>query len=217
MKKLLLFVLMAITAISFNACSKDGIDDSPIIEFKDPNFLEEILAGYNSNWIDINRDGQISEKEASLATTLTIGKIGANIRGMDEIDYFTALTVLYCTYCNLPSLDISKNTALTQLGCHGNKLTALDVSNNRALKELDCSYNQISSLDLSQNTALERLECDKNKLTVLDISKCKNLKFLACGDNQLKSLVVYKYYPNDLELCLNYITRNYGDIITYME
>ncbi len=162
---------MAITAISFNACSKDGIDDSPIIEFKDPNFLEEILAGYNSNWIDINRDGQISEKEASLATTLTIGKIEANIRGMDEIDYFTALTVLYCTYCNLPSLDISKNTALTQLGCHGNKLTALDVSNNRALKELDCNYNQISSLDLSQNTALERLGCGNNQLSSLDVSK----------------------------------------------
>ena len=191
MKKLLLFVLMAITAISFNACSKDGIDDSPIIEFKDPNFLEEILAGYNSNWIDINRDGQISEKEASLATTLTIGKIGANIRGMDEIDYFTALTVLYCTYCNLPSLDISKNTALTQLGCHGNKLTALDVSNNRALKELDCSYNQISSLDLSQNTALERLGCGNNQLSSLDVSKNTMLNELICSANDIEIMCVH--------------------------
>ena len=66
MKKLLLFVLMAITAISFNACSKDDngsetwVDDSPIIEFKDPNFLKEIIADYNNNCIDINRECQIS-------------------------------------------------------------------------------------------------------------------------------------------------------------
>ena len=47
MKKLFLFTLLAIVAISFNACSKDETwpDDSPIIEFKDSYFLEALVKG----------------------------------------------------------------------------------------------------------------------------------------------------------------------------
>ena len=122
-------------------------DESPIIQFKDPKFLEELLR----NDVDRNGDGQISEKEAMLVETLYIS---GDIRNLEEIKYFTALTGLYCDGNQLTTLDVSKNTALTDLSCYNNQLTTLDVSNNIALTYLDCNSNQLTSLDVSKNTAL---------------------------------------------------------------
>ena len=131
MKKILLLAL-PLMAMCFASCEKDKwTDDSPIIQFKDPRFLEALL-----EIADKNGDGQISEKEASIVTYMPLYAVNgrAEIRAMDELKYFTALEVLYCW---------------------GNQLTSLDVSNNTALTELDCSENQLTSLDVSNNTALQ--------------------------------------------------------------
>ena len=129
MKKPFLFALMVIATISLNSCSKDNsgepwTDDSPIIQFKDPLFLEALID--SDEEFDKNDDGQISEEEAVQVTYLFI--INSGIRNLDEIYYFTALSGLYCAENQLTSLDVSKNTALTFLGCSSNQLTALDVS-----------------------------------------------------------------------------------------
>ena len=114
MKKLFLFTLLAIAAISFNACSKDETwpDDSPIIEFKDSYFLEALVSTDNDDGskIDKNGDGKISEKEASVVRLLTLSDF--NIRCVDEISYFTALISLGCNNTQLTSLDVSRNTEL---------------------------------------------------------------------------------------------------------
>lgn len=85
MKKILLLALplMVMCAVS---CEKDKekeeevwTDDSPIIQFKDPRFLEAILINnYDNegNSIDKNSDGQISEKEASIVTYLQLIECG---------------------------------------------------------------------------------------------------------------------------------------------
>ena len=180
-------------------------DDSPIIQFKDPRFLSGALS-----YCDKNEDGQISEKEASVCTKLGV----ANVRNLEEIKYFTALTELYFYdneltsldlsnntaltklefgnttdyIASLLSLDLSKNIALTYLDCRGCQFASLDLSNNTALTELYCSSNQLTSLDLSNNTALTKLYCSSNQLTSLDLSNNTALTELDCSRNQLSSL-----------------------------
>ena len=185
-----------------------------IIEFKDPAFLKAIL----QEDADKNGDKKVSKAEAALVTSLDVstpiytdGPSHPQIRVMDEIKYFTALTELDCYRNQLTSLDLSNNTALAYLYCYENQLTSLDLSNNKALRylscqsndimsldlsnntaliDLDCYENQLTSLDLSNNTALIELSCSDNQLTSLDLSNNKALTYLSCGDNQLTSLDV---------------------------
>ena len=197
MKKILLFALpiMVMCAVS---CEKEKeevwTDDSPIIQFKDQNFLERLLNCptdyYLDDSIDRNADGQISQKEASVVKRLNVATSSDTnyIRYIDEIKYFTALTELNCDLNRITSLDLSNNTALTRLSCMDNQLTSLDVRNNTALTSLTCSYNQLTSLDVSNNTALEYLSCYENQLIYLDVRNNTALTSLRCGDNQLTSL-----------------------------
>ena len=240
MKKLFLFTLLAIVAISFNACSKDETwpDDSPIIEFKDSYFLEALVKGtddYDGSKIDKNGDGKISEKEASVVRGLRLSDF--KIRCIDEISYFTALETLYCDHNQLTSLDVSKNTELMGLNCDNNQLTSLDLSKNTKLDwlfcvnnqltsldlskntKLDCFYcnnNQLTSLDVSKNTELDTLHCNNNQLTSLDLSKNAELYSLNCSGNNLKSVIVQRNYNYRLISSLDAITREYGDIISYV-
>ena len=114
------------------------------------------------------------------------------LTSLKGIEYFEALTQLFCQRNYLTSLDLSKNTALTILDCSVNQLTSLDLSKNTALEDLDCNDNQLTSLDLSKNTALTILNCYINQLTSLDISKNTALEDLDCNDNQLTSLDLSK-------------------------
>lgn len=102
---------------------KRWTSDNPIIEFKDPKFLEALLSNYG---LDRNGDGQISKREAANVKYLHIDKYA--ITSMGEICYFTALKKLYCYNNQLTSLDLSKNSELTYLNCRYNQLTSLDIS-----------------------------------------------------------------------------------------
>ena len=178
MKKLLLFALIAITITAFNACSKDDnddnnseagssgnfVDDSSIIEFKDPLFLNAILEKGN---IDQNNDNQISIKEAENVTSLAI----YNIRNLDEICYFTALRSLSCSGDQLTSLDVSKLSELVNLECSNSQISSLDLKGNTKLVGLICQNNKLSSLDISKNQYLRTLECNNNELTALNLNK----------------------------------------------
>lgn len=159
-----------------------------IIQFKDPLFLQAILAVSGA---DDNDDGQISILEASSFNPLFgLSCEGDGIRVMDEIKYFTALTELSCGQNQLTSLNLSNNTALTDLHCVANDLTSLDLSNNTALEYLNCKSNDLTTLDVSKSTALTQLYCGDNQLTTLDVNNCADLTELSCKDNQLTSLDV---------------------------
>ena len=150
MKKILLFAL-PLMVMCFASCEKKWTDDSPIIQFKDPKFLEGLLSN-KSNKLDKNGDGQISEKEASVVTDVYVAS--DDIRNMDEIKYFTALTSLQCYSNQLTSLDVSKNTALRYLDCSYNQLTELDLSNNTYLLELYCTKNPLQKIILFQKNII---------------------------------------------------------------
>lgn len=124
--------------------------------FPDENFRKYLLEQ------DYGKDGVLTESEISGVDEMVFSfeKIGS----LKGIEFFTALTKLYCSGNKLTSLDVSKNTALTQLYCSDNKLTSLDVSKNTALTALECYKNQLTSLDVSKNTALSRLYCYSNQI-----------------------------------------------------
>ena len=148
--------------------------------FPDENF-RAIVAGTD---IDKDADGKLSEEEIAAVTELIVSQ--KNIASLKGIEFFTALTDLYCWFNQLTSLDVSKNTALQVLDSSFNQLTSLDVSKNTALKVLDLSSNQLKSLDVSKNTALEEMYCEFNQLASLDVSKNTALTVLSCFNNQIK-------------------------------
>jgi uncharacterized protein YjdB len=153
------------------------------IDIPDANFKAYLVQNF-----DTDGNGEISLSEAAAVTTITCGK--RSIASMEGIQYFTALTILWCYSNQLTSLDLSKNTALTYLFCDNNQLTSLDVSTNTALTFLGCLDNHFTKLDVSKNIALTELRCGNNELTSLDVSKNTLLQNLYCCGSQLTSLNV---------------------------
>jgi hypothetical protein len=70
--------------------------------------------------IDKDADGKLSEEEIAAVPVLDV--MEKNIASLKGIEFFTALTDLYCDGNQLTSLDVSKNTALQLLGCFGNQI-----------------------------------------------------------------------------------------------
>ena len=183
-------------------------DDSPIIQFSDPNFLSTLL----EEGVDRNGDGQISEAEASRITSLSIYD-DKGISNIDEIAYFTSLTHLFISGNYISRLDIGQCKELEDLylgsgilselnvsGCAklkkiniwNNSLTSLDLSGMASLVEVDCHSNEISELNLKGCTALVTLSCWSNNLETLDISSCTSLRKMDCMFNELKFLDLSK-------------------------
>lgn len=186
--------------------------------FPDPIFRAYVLANFDSD-----KDGRISEEEASQVWQIDVSKDvdtpdEGKIKTLEGIQIFSNLTNLLCYNNLLTDLDISKNTALSTLNCNRNplntldvsnntaltilscwrtQLTALDVTKNTALLQLDCYMNQLTDLDLSHNTALIRLSCHENLLTSLDLSHNTALRILSCSENQLTSLDISKTDMNN--------------------
>ena len=157
------------------------------IAINETNFPDENFR----NWLsaqEYGSDSKLSEAEIAGITSMDVQRL--DIKNMQGIEFFTALTGLDCSSNQLTSLDVSKNTALTSLDCSSNQLTALDVSKNTALTGLNCNFNQLTALDVSNNTALTDLWCSSNQLTSLDVSKNIALKVLLCSNNQLTALNV---------------------------
>ena len=166
------------------------------INFPDANFRTYVKDNFDTNSDDVLTDAEIAE-----VTSISVNN--SDIKTLEGVEFFTALTMLECRGNQLTSLDVSKNTALQGLGCNENQLTSLDLSKNTALTVLYCNENQLTSLDLSKNTALTYLFCNENQLTSLDVSGCTELIYLYCCNNQLTSLDVSKNTELQQLLCFS--------------
>ena len=123
MKKLLLLLFLGFTLVGF----------SQTTAIPDPDFEQGLIdLGYDTAPIN----GSVPTANISNVTSLEVGY--RNIADLTGIEDFTDLTILYCDFNQLTSLDVSNNFALTALFCANNQLTSLDVSNNTALTELGC-------------------------------------------------------------------------------
>ncbi|MBR0034767.1 MAG: leucine-rich repeat domain-containing protein [Synergistaceae bacterium] len=164
------------------------------VAINETNFPDEVFRAYVSSNFDTDSNDVLSDAEIRNVTRISIGGTlsqRSNLSSLKGVEYFTALTYLYCNYSQLTVLDVSKNTALKDLSCYSNNgLTSLDISGCIALTSLTCDWNQLTVLDVSKNTALTYLDCRNNQLTVLDVSKNTALKDLRCYNNKLMSLDV---------------------------
>ncbi len=167
--------------------SKKPTDSSNEIAINEESFPDENFRAFLKEQ-PYGEDGIITEKE--IKNVVKIDVIRRNITNLKGIEYFTALTELWCSYNQLTSLDVSGCTALKELWCNDNQLTGLDVSKCTALTWLECYSNQLTSLDVSKNSVLTTLGCYNNQLTSLDVSKNSVLTTLGCYNNQLTSLDV---------------------------
>ena len=113
------------------------------VEINETNFPDENFR----NWVlsqDYGADGVLTDAE--IASVKRISVSDKSIQSLKGIEYFTALTDLYCGDNQLTSLDVSQNTALMWLWCYANQLTSLDVSHNTKLTYLSCYKNQINNV-----------------------------------------------------------------------
>ena len=173
--------------------------------FPDAAFREYVERVCDSDGNKVLSAEEIGKVESMMlvAGWTTVSKI----ESLKGIEYFTALTRLYCYNNALTELDVSKNTALTDLNCANNALTALDVTQNTALTRLNCANNALTALNVSQNTALTDLNCSCNALTELDVSKNTALTSLICQNNALTELNVSKNTAlTNLDCSINKLT-----------
>ena len=97
-----------------------------------------------------------------------------------------AVRVIDCAQSSIASLKgIEYFSALSRLYCSGNALSSLDLSGISSLSVVDCSDNGLSTLNLSGCTSLTELNCADNRLSTLDVSSCTTLETLICGGNLL--------------------------------
>ena len=162
-------------------------NDDFVIPFKDVKFEEAVKTALQI--VDSVRYSHVKNKKV-LSVSKNERPSSEKINNMTGIEYFTALSILYCDSNALTTLDVSHNTALTFLSCSSNNLTSLDVSQNTALLRLYCFGNALTTLDVSKNTDLTFLNCFGNALTTLDLSQNTALTSLSCSDNTLTALDV---------------------------
>lgn len=102
------------------------------------SFPDETFRTYvASTSVDGNQDGILTETEATKLTKIDMS--GKGVTSLKGIEYFTAITTLYCYTNQLTSLDVSKNTALKTFYFYGNQIKSA------AMEALIASLPTVSS------------------------------------------------------------------------
>ena len=146
--------------------------------FPDPIFRSYVFENF-----DLDKDGFLREDERNAVKVINVSNSG--IITLQGIEFFTALSSLYCDGNSLSTLDVSGCTALTYLSCESNGLSALNVNGCTVLKTMFCGNNSLTALDMSGCTALGELYCYNNSLQTLNISGCEKLLHFYCDNNSL--------------------------------
>ena len=162
-------------------------DDSPIIQFKDPYFLEALV---NTKQVDKNEDGQISEKEALSTTELNLENVksGHQIRNTEELSYFTSLESLEIKNVLATSLNLigSGFPVLQNVIIYNGGLEYIDFSNCPLLEYANIegqSYSPINKIDLSGCPLLNDVRLSGCK--IIDLSNCKSIENFTQEDSDI--------------------------------
>ena len=152
------------------------------VTIPDPNFsayLQSIIpAAMSGNQMD-------TTNILVTTTTHTINVNNKSILNLSGIQYFDALTHLYCNQDSFPSIPRLPNS-LVYLSCNNNPLlTSLPAFPN-ALKYIDCSGANLNSIPTLPNS-LDTLYCYENNLTTIPMLP-NGLRFLSCGQNSITNI-----------------------------
>jgi len=161
---------------------KPNIPEEPDLKPEEDIFLQYCIEKF-----DTDGNGAVSQQEADRVRSIDCSNM--NITVLTDIDKFTNLEMLDCSY---------------------NGLTLLDLSNNHRITSVDCSHNSLNELVLTGCTELETLDCSYNDLTVLDASECLKLSTLDCTNNpNLKEL----WLLNALHMIVNLDKDDDTDVV----
>ncbi len=156
-----------------------------LVPFGDSRFVAILQAPpYNVPLVGGIIDPSDATTKVALEAITQLEVIEKGIVSLAGIEYMTNLSLLFCQFNALISLDVSKNTNLLALLCQFNTLKSLVLSKN--INTLDCSGNSLSSLDISKNKGLGALACYNNKLAELALVGFAelDLSMLFCGDQK---------------------------------
>lgn len=155
-----------------------------LTKIADSVFKNWILKNMNS--FDIDKDGKLSEEEASVVKNIYLNKTG--LKSLEGIEYFTGIESLDCAFNELKSLDLSRNTELAFLDCRFNQLEELNIKQNLVLTHIYCNNNRLKVLYVENKEDLQYLQCGNNEIKSLDVSSSINIEELFCYENQLTEL-----------------------------
>lgn len=182
-------------------------DLSTAIEINSDNFPNEAFRNYilNNKKIDRNQDGWLSKVEVSKVLTIDVSNT-SGLSDLTGIEYFTSLKDLYCSSCELTSLESVERANLPnleRLDCSNNQITSLNFGENTNLPNLQwlyCSNNRITSIDISKLTALKALNCENNQITSLNIQNNSYLSYLKTDGNDYRITLTDRTFDlTDLE------------------
>lgn len=142
-------------------------DRSPVIQFTDPYFLAAII-----EQVDINGDGQITEKEAASVKVLTTETERNRSRNIDELKYFTNLEEL-----TLATLDIDRVDNVNNID--------FDLSDFKNLHTF-ILQTPIKNLKANENSSIQKIIFSDFNSTIIaardngdaksvDVSNCRTL------------------------------------------
>lgn len=167
---------------------EEGITPNPEgnIQFQDAN-LKRMILEVEPN-LDVNKDGEISLKEAKTVVELKLGfetkeevTPDKKITSLEGLQYFT----------NLESLDL-KNQFVSE---------AQPIEKLSKLVYLRLAGNELKAINLTELTKLEDLRLFGNKqLKEIDLSRCLYLKQLYLQDTSIKELDLTKHKKLELAL-----------------
>jgi len=123
-------------------------DSSASVEINADNFPDENFRQYVSNNFDSDSSGSLSVTELQNVSYISVTY--SNISSLKGIEYFTALTDLYCYNNKITELDLNNNINLHYLDCRNNKLAALDLGDFTDLWGLECKSQVIDGFTLTE-------------------------------------------------------------------
>ncbi len=158
--------------------SKIDLTDNSISDYTlipDKEFEQALIdLGHDSGAID----GKVLTSNINTITTLSLAN--KNIKYLNGIEDFVALTELNFSDNKVSYVDFSKNTSLIYLECRNNSISDLNLKHNLNLKRVDCSRNYGIKIDLPISDNLEEFEGSYNYVEELDFSNNPNLKKIRC-------------------------------------
>ncbi len=139
------------------------------ITFTDTRLKATLLTRY-----DINDDGEISDYEMRILTTLDCSK--GKAKSLKDL-YGYPFTSINCSQNLIDSLDISNFPYLISVDCQRNMMKYFAAGGSPTIVNINCSHNTISHLDVSNCSSLKNLEFAYNVLDTINISNTNLTSF----------------------------------------
>lgn len=201
MRKILLFVVMALVSMTMNAqttpvitltAEVDGVQRTLGIGSADVANSFRVDWG-DGNIVDGGAATGIYDGYDVVATELTgtpVGSGNIKIYATGAVSFFDCISKVGGT--GVTALDLTNAVDLTEIDANGNKLTTIDLSKNTKLVNAQLNNNSLTTITLGNNPVFTTLNIQNNQLTSFDGSVVPTLTTLYLSNNYISTLDLSK-------------------------